>query len=376
MNKSFLYIIYASLIMYMFLGLASIYARYMLVVILLAISFCLLSSLKNPSKSVFFSLFSLLALNVIYYLISDKVVAGVETTGFFSNIVLCLGIFFVSFYFSKKNIMTQEQLPIVFFFLFIVTSYRFFIERQEMILSHEGRRMTQNLAYSFVIYLPVLFYYKKKLLSIAFYFLSLFMVVTGAKRGAILVFLIFSIYYFYVEYAHQMKKIKFRYVVLGVIFASVAIMIAYNVYLSNEYLQMRIDNTMEGDSNGREYYFRYIWQKWLSEQNPISFLFGYGFCSSIGMIGNHAHNDWLEILSTAGLLGVIVYSFFYATMIRQNKNLYPSADKKVLTSIIIILFVKSLFSMSYCSVENMSIFLILGYVVGNKRGVGCKTVSQ
>ena len=356
-----------SLIAFMFLGLTSLVGRGFLAIILCFITVCLIKCIKYLNKIECLSVFLLLTLNVIYYVFGDKNVSGVETTGFFSNIVLCLGIFFVSFYFSKQKSITDNQIIVVFSLLLLVTSYRFVVERAEKMLLHEDRRLTMNLAYSFVIYSPVLFLIRKKIIAVPYLLISLFMIVTGAKRGAILIFVLFLAYYIYNMYVRQIKKFKIKYFLLGIILLTAVMMVAYNAYQTNVYLQMRVENTMAGDSNGREIYYRYIWDKWSSEGNPIHFLFGYGFCSSIPMIGNHAHNDWMELMATSGLLGLCIYLFFYGTLISYRNRMNHNNDWYVLSSIIFVLFTKSLFSMSYCSVENMAIFFLLGYVLGKNE---------
>ena len=92
-------------------------------------------------------------------------------------------------------------------------------------------------------------------------------------------------------------------------------------------------------------------------------MFGLGPDSSFDIIGKEAHNDWLEILTSQGLLGVIVYLFFwinsyiYWKRIPKNRVYYP-----IVGAYLIIMFTRTFFSMSYATVPTAAT-LILGYSI-------------
>ena len=101
------YIVFVSIIIFEFYGLASGTARAFLGVVVGVLVIYLIKTLKFLDYPVVRELFLLLILNVIYYYISPKAVAFQftiprETTGFFANIVLCLGVFFISYYYMFK----------------------------------------------------------------------------------------------------------------------------------------------------------------------------------------------------------------------------------------------------------------------------------
>ena len=130
-----------------------------------------------------------------------------------------------------------------------------------------------------------------------------------------------------------------------------------------------MESTMAGNMNERDHIYRAIWEKWSTEDSFFNFVFGYGFCSSMDIAGNRAHNDWLEMLATAGLIGEITYICYYINLFRTRSEISEVRDKRVLDLILLILILKSLFSMSYCSVENMAIFLLLGFVIGRSKNI-------
>lgn len=81
-------LIIVSLLIFQFLGLTSLIARGMLIIILVIAVYSLSLSYKYLSRPVVNGFFLLLALNFAYYLVSPKIVIGTyvwETTGFFAN---------------------------------------------------------------------------------------------------------------------------------------------------------------------------------------------------------------------------------------------------------------------------------------------------
>lgn len=363
LNATLKYIILFALVVFMLLGLKSGIARGMLALIFCAIIYCSFRCIKYLSRIEICAIFVLLAVNTFYFLFSD---VG-RHSGFYANIVLNLGIFFFSHHLSSKGRLNEKEIIVTYILLLIATSYRFFVEEAEMLIENNDKRETMNLAYAFVIYMPYVFYIKNKILSVVLVLFALFMVLNGAKRGAIVIYLVTAIYYIYYGYIRESPKIKFKYIIIAIIGIIIAIHLAKNIYIDNTYLQNRFEQTLEGNANGRENIYTAIWNKWINEQNFFCLLFGYGFCSSVDIAGNRAHNDWLEMMATAGFVGEVTYIFYLTNLFRVRNRIKDVLDKRVINLILLILVTKSFFSMSYCSVDNMAIFLLLGYVTGKNR---------
>lgn len=357
------YTVLLALVVFMLLGLESPVARGMLVIIFIAIVFCIGSCLEYMKRPECTAIISLLVLNTVYYILGDIS----RHFGFYSNILLCLGIFFFSYYMSLNRRLKEWQIVAVFVLLLIATSYRFFQERAELMDYYDEVNKTMNLSYAFVIFTPYLFYVKNKFLTIILVLFCLFMVLNGAKRGAIFIFFISIAYYLYYEYIVQKGKIKIKYMVIACAFILAALFYVEYAFENNVYLQARLDETLEGNTNGRRYIYRTIINKWTSEDNLLNFIFGYGFCSSMDIAGNRAHNDWLELIASSGLLGLLVCILYYVKLLKAKKAVLPIVDRRAFSLLLLILFLKSMFSMSYCSVENMPIFLLLGFIIGRNR---------
>ena len=88
-------------------------------------------------------------------------------------------------------------------------------------------------------------------------------------------------------------------------------LVVYNWFITNDYMMHRLEQTLEGNSSGRDVIYTTAWHAWFDCNNLGHYLFGFGYLGTIChplMHGYMAHNDWLEILVDYGLVGVDVES--------------------------------------------------------------------
>ena len=128
-------------------------------------------------------------------------------------------------------------------------------------------------------------------------------------------------------------------------------------YQSNAFFSNRIEQTLDGDKSSRDDIYNNVWTFFLNQHNLLTIIFGNGAYSSAKYIGVHAHNDWLEILISLGIFGVFLYLKYWFSLL---KILLISKLKIIdrgiwigFMSIIIINFMKTLFSMS---IDDMLIY--------------------
>jgi O-antigen ligase len=161
-----------------------------------------------------------------------------------------------------------------------------------------------------------------------------------------------------------------------VIFALIVGMIgAYSVFDkmldSSSYFQERVDDTMEGDSSGRDVIYEFFWNYYRNNTTPEEFLVGMGANATLDIFGQYAHNDWLEIAINQGLLGIVIYLLYWISFLRllRKKNLPPDV-KVALWMLFMIGFLKTLFSMSY---REYTVYysMVLGYCVAIANNNGC-----
>lgn len=128
-----------------------------------------LSSLKRPIVN---GLFLLVLLNLIYYLLSDKHFFILVNNSFGLNelytfttikgICYTLLFFFIAFYLSKNNKMTESNLKIFFYIFFFMAILRFFVSKNELSMEIRSEEFTNNAGYGFVHLFPFLFLIKRK----------------------------------------------------------------------------------------------------------------------------------------------------------------------------------------------------------------------
>ena len=94
-------------------------------------------------------------------------------------------------------------------------------------------------------------------------------------------------------------------------------------------------------------------------------MLGSGANATINIAGNYAHNDWLEIAVNNGLIGIVIYVVYWISLFKtcRNAKLYPKYYL-ILTTFIIIVFMETLFSMSYNS-QPIYITSVLAWVLAS-----------
>ena len=173
------------------------------------------------------------------------------------------------------------------------------------------------------------------------------------------------IYFLYI--IKSTRKIKFSNYLLVIIFLLASTYFIYYFFITNEFFQYRFLSLLEGGYSNRDILYSQIFNFWKNSGNFINLIFGYGLWSSIEIAGNAAHNDWLELLSNCGIMGVLIYlSLFYCLYISMKKT--KELDKKfMLLMILIIWFMKTLFSMAYMEMNMAPLMILLGYIYGNEE---------
>src|SRR5690606_13054803 len=112
----------------------------------------------------------------------------------------------------------------------------------------------------------------------------LFFIIQGAKRGAVLLGFIGLMFFFY----YQLKSIDPSKRFKGYVFALFAFVFVFyftaEFYMSNEYLLQRLEKIdfSTGDGAGsRNYIYGSILDAWLTTENFLNLLFGFGFAGSL-----------------------------------------------------------------------------------------------
>lgn len=318
---------------------------------------------ERKISSVEVALLTFLGINFLYFIgaVSNASILSMTAMGGIFMSLTSLS----AFAFLGNNNLMQPKVIAVAFFILLVASIEFFYYMRDNLLVEgmldEDDGVTNNAGVAFVVLLPWLFLLKKKWLALSGLFVCLFFIVYSAKRGDILASIIpvgLFIYLFVREQKGWWRRCIF-------IISIVAVLLVGGMAFlnANEYLQQRLEDTVAGNSSGRDAIFRSAWNCWYYADD-VQFWGGHGFLATIPQIGKMAHNDWLEILVDYGVLGVGVYLIIFclfAHMIGRESNI---RYRMVLLSCVSIWILKSLYSMAYLEALWAVMLAPAGMVIG------------
>lgn len=294
---------------------------------------------------------------------------------YLKNIYFSLLPIYAFFIFSKKGFLPERKMQKLTFLFLLIVFLNYLRFHNEAILradlaGYSIEEVTNNIGYEFLALLPFVFLFDKKhyIKFLLLIFLVVFILMC-MKRGAIMISSIVCLWIFYISYRNALKKQKIFLILLFLLFITSIIYYINYMLISSDYFNERIESTLAGDASAREDYYPQLINYIFYGTSFFQFLFGAGAYATIDVIGNLAHNDWLEIAVNQGLLGVFIYLFFwisfYKTVNSLKGNYKDHNCYAMLVSIFIIVFLKTLFSMSYGS---MSLYTAigLGYCLSKK----------
>src|SRR5690606_2283627 len=295
--------------------------------------------------------------------------------GMFKRVLICLLPFYPFYYFATKGHLKAKHLIRFFLFILPVFILQYFFNRNQALQEQVGdsENVVNNIAYTFVKLIPFVFLLKtKKVWSVLLMLLLMFFIIQGAKRGAIFAgafsLLIFT--YYQIRTVSKKNRIK-GYILsfIGILFIGY---FAYDFYLQNEFLIQRMQQLNEGGTSGRNTIYTNVFNGWYAADSIIKLIFGFGFAASMKLSGSghFAHNDWLELLSNFGLVGVVIYLLFFYSLIKCLTNSNWGIDKKLILLVaVLIWFIVSIISMGYTSESNYLLIIMIAYMIGNKSKI-------
>lgn len=311
---------------------------------------------------------ALLLLNVVGFIFTGRI-SNVNQFIMMKEILVCMLTFYPFYYFSIKGQLDRNDLLVFFIIMLVVQILQFFINRNAILSAGmpSAENVVNNIAYRFVALFPFVFLFqRKKLLSIIMTVIILYFVISGAKRGAFLVSMIILICFIFYQIKANNKNNSIGTFAGNTALIVIILIVLNRLYLQNQYLNSRLAAIFQGDSSGRAIIYSNILNNWI-KSDAFHKIFGHGFAASIIMsgTGSYAHNDWLELLSNFGIVGIIVYImvFYHGIRLAFNKNW--NIDKRILAGTIIIAgFAISLFSMWYTSLGSYLYSMLLAYLIG------------
>lgn len=287
------------------------------------------------------------------------------------NILDSLLPIYVFYVFAKKGLLTDRILA-GWLFVFIVVGIGQFFKYYNLELEETGHEeVTVNAGYTILSILPLLPLLRRKpLVQYVLLAVLLFFVLQGFKRGAIIAGVVCSVFFLIGNYfinRDALGGVTFKQIIRALLSLGVIVAAVYAVQLvlnTSDYFNQRIENTLEGDSSGRDDLYSTYYSWFINQSNPLRILFGNGGDATIKFFGQYAHNDWLEIAINNGIIMVILYAVYWVSLIRETFILRKrdSIAFLMISMFFIIYFFRSFISMSY---NDISIYAAsaLGYAI-------------
>jgi len=356
----------------------SIIAKIVLFVYLfICLYYAILFVVENSKDNIGRILLLFIAINVVYWLLGDK--GGIQHGEFtgspldqIKKILVALLTYFPFYFYSTRKYLTEKSLMVFYVLFFIDSTLTFFTTSQSMKEFTGNEDVVNNSSYIFLSLIPLsIVFWRRKYVFIISFVLSFVFILFAAKRGPIVGIIPIVIIVFYYWWVSGKRKFSiWNFLSILVAFVSI-IYIGKYIVESNSLLQMRFQSMLEGDSSGRDEIYTTLFNMWIHSENVFNFIFGYGFFASGRLAGFVAHNDWLEILSSLGLMGGLVYVVFFILVIKLivTKKKWSIQDKTMLSAVFVVLLIKSLFSMGYTSTDTMPVMMCLAYLNGKNRNL-------
>lgn len=297
----------------------------------------------------------------------------VTKTTYLKDIYISLLPIYTFFIFTKKGLLSPRMIRVWVCIFVVLITLQYWQYYQDKLVEAKSsvealdtttiqEDFTNNVGYSFLALIPALFFFdKRKLLQFALLIYIAVYVIMSMKRGAIIVGAITLLWFIYRTFKTSSRRTKIWVTILISVAAIIMWQQISELYSSNELFQHRIEQTEEGGSSGRDIIYNELWSHYIDKTTLSEFLFGMGANGTLNVAFNYAHNDWLEIATNQGLLGLIIFAIFWIALFkdwRKAKGL--PIEYSILGAIFIICFAKTFFSMSYNDIP-FYMSICLGY---------------
>lgn len=381
-NPCFLYI--GAWCLYYLQGFLSVidssFFQILLIILLIVSLYHVLKVFTIRNRPIYFEGLNILLLMFTFYglllfLTDGFVTHGLQKTvpsmNYLKGYYISLLPIYSCYYYTKKGNLTPSVLSVcavIFVFVGIASFYQIQRETLEKLASLGSNReeVTNNAGYVVLAVIPSLLVLKQKpVLQYICLGICVFFIILAMKRGAILCTGLFLIIYTW----HKMNNTSGskRFVVIIVALLGLYLLSAFiSEEMSNsDYFQQRIEQTLEGQSSSRDILYQTLLNHFINKADLLNQFFGYGANGTIKVCPNYAHNDWLEILTNQGILGILIFSYYCLCFIRTIKLRYYHSESKFALFVVFLLFVLQTFFSA--GITNIVILnsSVLGYALAD-----------
>lgn len=293
----------------------------------------------------------------VAYLTDGSVVIGKKgstpTINWFKTMYMSILPVFTYTYFVLHGYLSVKFVRILAPFLILsIIGYYYNISTQQFEKVREYgaqvENITNNAGYSVLSLMPILLAFdKKKLLQFVGLICIIVAVTLAMKRGAIFIGAIMSLLFISKEFKESRGITKSAIILLIFLLCGSTYMFISDYMMDNDYFLRRMNNTIDGNSSGRDDIYATLWEHYLHETSILKIIFGGGIWYTTKISWTAAHNDWLEFLLDMGALGVVIFAIYWIKFFQLTifKKL-PANSRFCLLLIFVLYFLRTIFSMS------------------------------
>lgn len=268
------------------------------------------------------------------------------------------------YYFIRKIDISESWMMIIIvgLILFSMGEYYDGIRVYEEDPTKDVDQMINSSTYRFMPIFPLLFLIRSnKWFKYIATLIILLYVIMGTKRGPIVISML-SILFLFLE---ELKTFSQKSRITHLLFLVIVLFVGYDVIVklieNDDYFLLRLEQTLEGDSSGRDRIYSRDISFFFNQSNIFYLLFGNGADATIRLLGGYAHNDWIEIVINQGVMGFLIYAYYYFTMISKWRKAQPIHHLYLCFGLMILIsFITSMLSMSINN-QRISAHFCIGY---------------
>lgn len=336
----------------------SLFARLLILVLILVSLLHAYRVFQTPQKPIYFKgLNAMIIMYTVYGLflfvtdgmVIKGIVKTVPTFYYLKEHYMALLPIYSCYYYTKKGYLT-EKLFSLFSVLFVVVgiAYYFHIQMLTMeMLASQGNyvdEVTNNSGYAILAVLPSLLVLRKKpVIQYVAIGVCVVFIVLSVKRGAMLCSAIFLLLFARDKMKNSKggKKVAVLLAIaIGFVFFSQFVLRRLE---ASDYFAYRVEQTIEGQSSGRDGIYNNILNHYFNNSTFFQKILGRGANGTIKTFTNYAHNDWLEILTNQGLLGIIIFLSYCICFVKTIKRKKKVPDSRLALLVIFIIFLLQTF---------------------------------
>lgn len=263
---------------------------------------------------------------------------------------------FLFYRYLKEGYLTEERLRNYIWIFLSVAIWTYYKYERETIaklrqLGSSREEITNNAGYEFLSLIPItFFFYKKTILQYSLLCIALLFIVMAMKRGPILIGVLCFIWTLIINIkAAGNRKQRYATILLGIVIVLLAI--TYVIYQLNnsDYFNQRIESTKDGNMSRRDILYLGAIDLIINDTSIFHLFLGRGAWATYKLLGNFAHQDWLEIGVCNGFVGLSIFFYFCSTFLYTVIKCNGIKSKQIYTSFLmsyLIFIFKTIFSMS------------------------------